>query len=84
MADNGAKKGQHDHFVKIITWFSEPGQCVKSFNLDTDDCNGLSHDCARAVHHALEKLFGNDNASHIVYGQTTDSGGGGTGIYFHR
>ena len=84
MADKGAKKGQHTHFIMIISWFSEPGQCVKYFNLDTDDCDGSSHDCARAVHHALEKLFGNDNASHILYGRTTDSGDGGTGLSFHR
>ena len=28
MADKGAKKGRHTHFVKIISWFSDPGQCI--------------------------------------------------------
>ena len=83
IADKGAKKGAHTHFVKIISWYSKTDACVKSFNLDSDDSDGSSEDCAKAVRHALVKLFGLENVDNILSGQMTNSGGGGTGKSFH-
>ena len=41
-----------------------------------------SEGCAQAVRHALAKLVGEENAEGILFGQMTDSGGGGTGKSF--
>ena len=52
--------------------------------MDTDDSDGSSSDCANAIRHALIKIFGRDNVDFILQCQMTDSGGGGTGLSFHR
>ena len=83
-ADKGAMKGSHTHFVKIISWYSTKSKRIKTFCLDTDDSDGSSSDCANAIRHALIKIFGRDNVDFILQGQMTDSGGGGTGLSFHR
>ena len=84
IADKGAKKLSHAQFVNIIYWYIKTDARVKSFNLDSDAYDGSSEHCAKAVRHALVKLFGPDNVDNILSGQITDSGGGGTGKSFHR
>ena len=83
IADKGAKKGATTHFAKIISWYSKTDARVKSFNIDSDDYDGSSEDCAKAVRHALVKLFGPENVDNIFFVKTTYSGGGGTGKSFH-
>ena len=84
IADKGAKKGATTHFAKIISWYSKTDARVKSFNIDSDDYDGSSEDCAKAVRHALVKLFGPENIDNISSRQMTNSGGGVTGTQFHR
>ena len=84
ISDKGAKKGTHTHFGKIIYWYSKTDDRVKSFNIDLDDSDGSSEDCAKAVRHALVKLFGPENVDNIFSGQMTDSGGGVTGKSVQR
>ena len=66
IADKGAKKGSHTNFVKIISWYIKNDARVKSFNLDSDDSDGSSEDCAKAVRHALVKLFAPENVYTIL------------------
>jgi hypothetical protein len=85
VADKGALKTANAHFVKIICWYSLRDKRIKTFNLDTTDSDGSSLDCALAVLHSLARLFGGiDRVIAIIFGQATDSGGGGTGYSFQR
>ena len=66
IADKGANKGAHTHFVKIVSWYSKTDARVKSFNLDSYDYDGSSEDCSMAVSHELVKLFGPKNVDNIL------------------
>ena len=72
--------GRIGHFVKMLSWWSKEEQRIKLFTLDTDDSYGLSSDCADAVQFSLGKMF--FDVPMVLSGQTTDSGGGGTGNSF--
>lgn len=84
ICDKGAKKGDHTHFVKLLSWYSRRDDRIKTFMIDTDDSDGHSDKCAMAIKHSLVKMFGEENVENILHGQMTDSGGGGTGNSFHR
>jgi hypothetical protein len=77
-------KGPRGNFVKIIAYYSKKEQRVKTFNVDNDEVGGTSEDCATAIKHSMVKLFGEANAVSILWGQCTDSGGGGTGKSFFK
>ena len=83
MCDKGALKTANAHFVKILCWYSKDKHCVRSFNIDTEESDASSHDCGNAINHALKKVLG-DKRNGILYGQNTDSGGGGTGKSLQR
>jgi hypothetical protein len=79
ICDKGAGgKVANAHFVKILSWYSHREQRVKTFNVDTDEAAGKSENAGDAVDHSLTKMFG-DRSKDILYGQATDSGGGGVG-----
>ena len=76
-ADKGNKKGI-GHFVKHLCWWrrDEPG--VKVQLLDVDASGGTSKACAQAMRASINKLREvDDDGTNLLYGQTTDSGGGG-------
>jgi Na+/glutamate symporter len=53
--------------------------------MDSNDTDGTSMACAHAIGHALSQLFGwEENILAILFGQATDSGGGGTGNSFFK
>ena len=53
--------------------------------MDSNDTDGTSMACAHAIQHALSQLFGGqENILAILFGQATDSGGGGTGNSFYK
>jgi hypothetical protein len=86
ICDKGALKTANAHFVKILAWYSSKEQRVKMFLLDTEDTDGHSNECADAIKHSLLKIFGSeDKIIAVLYGQMTDSGGGGVGrsLYVH-
>ncbi len=84
LCDKGAKKTANAHFVKILCWWSTLDKKIKTFNMDSNDTDGTSKACAHAIQHALFQLFGGqDNILAILFGQATDSGGGGIGSSFH-
>jgi hypothetical protein len=84
LCDKGAKKTQNAHFVKILCWWSKLDKTIKTFNMDSNDTDGTSKACAVAIQHSLSQLFGgNENNEQMLWGQATDSGGGGTGNSFH-
>ena len=87
LCDKGAKKTSNSHFVKLLCWWCKADKTVKTFNLDANDTDGTSEKCAKAIRHALQKMFGTGdegNVSKVLYGQATDSGGGGTGYSFQK
>ena len=45
--------------------------------LDLNASGGSTSDCATAVQDSLKKVFGGNDGSFVLWGQTTDSGGGG-------
>ena len=51
---------------------------MKTYLLDVDCTDENSKDIARAIYHSLKRIFA-DNLPVVVFGQCTDSGGGGTG-----
>eukprot|EP00978_Attheya_sp_CCMP212_P006531 scaffold15109_cov63-Attheya_sp.AAC.1 len=75
-------KGGHENFVKIISWYGKKEGRVMTFNLDNDKVGGTSRDCALAIKHSLNAFYGEEDARNSLWGQTTDSGGGGTGVSF--
>jgi hypothetical protein len=86
ICDKGALKTANAHFVKILAWYSKKERRVKMFCLDTEDTDGHSNECADAIKHSLLNFFGSeDSISAVLYGQMTDSGGGGVGksLYLH-
>jgi hypothetical protein len=87
MCDKGAKKTSNSHFVKLLCWWSKTEKTVKTFNLDANNTDGTSEKCAKAIRHALFKMFGGtdeDPLAAVLYGQATDSRGGGTGYSFRK
>jgi hypothetical protein len=51
--------------------------------MDSEDSDGRSTDCATVVLYSLQKFFGVIVVTTgIIQGQTTDSGGGGSGKSF--
>jgi hypothetical protein len=70
--DKGNKKGV-GHFVKVLSWWDEILNRVRTFTLDIDASKGSSSACAEAIDHSLQKLI----AVLLLAGQSTDSGGGG-------
>jgi hypothetical protein len=87
LCDKGAKETANAHFVKILCWWrSTHDKKTKTFsNMDSNDTDGTSKACAaHAIQHALFQLFGGqDNILAILFGQATESGGGGTGSSLH-
>jgi hypothetical protein len=84
LCDKGAKKTANAHFVKIMCWWSTLDKKIRTFNMDSNDTDGTSKACAHAIQHALFQFFGGqDKILAILFGQTTDSGGGRTGSSFH-
>jgi hypothetical protein len=86
LCDKGAKKTTNSHFVELLCWWCDAENTVNTFNLDANDTDGTSEKCAKAIRHALQKMFGRgkENVSQVLYGQATDSGGGGMGVSFHN
>jgi hypothetical protein len=85
LCDKGAKKTASAHFVKILCWWSKLDKKIKTFNMDSKDTDGTSAACAHVIEHALLQLFGGqDNILAMLFGQATDSGGGGTGNSFYK
>jgi len=81
--DKGNKKGI-GHFVKILAWYNATKRVVETQTLDIDAAGGSSIECAKAIRASMNKLKENDNDNiHLLYGQATDSGGGGTLENFH-
>jgi hypothetical protein len=84
MCDKGAKKTTHTHFVKILAWYSKSQQKIKTFNLDCDYSESSSEGCSKGVLHSIQNFFGEGEYENCLFGQITDSGGGGTGRSFHK
>lgn len=80
--DKGNKKGV-GHFVKVLATLNDLGIVVPEL-LDIDASGGTSSECAAAIRASMNKLKLNDeDNTHLLYGQATDSGGGGTLESFH-
>ena len=70
----GNKKGV-GHFVKYLSYWD--GCCVIKELLDLNASGGTSSECAEAISDSLKKVFGGYDGKFLLWGQTTDSGGGG-------
>jgi len=74
--DKGNKKGV-GHFVKALSWWTPTGR-VQVQVLDIDASGGKTGECALAIQASMNKLKSHDDAlTHLLAGQSTDSGGGG-------
>jgi len=83
-SDKGNKKGI-GHFVKMLSNWNREGGVSLSL-LDIDASGGSSKECAAAIQSSMNKLKLEDNANaHLLSGQNTDNGGGGTikNLYKH-
>jgi len=75
--DKGNKKGM-GHFVKVLSWWDQANPSVDLRLIDIDASGGSSEQCALAIQASINKLRKEDDAAtHLLHGQTTDSGGGG-------
>jgi len=81
--DKGNKKGV-GHFVKHLSWWDPRQQDANGLLraqtqlLDIDASRGTSVLCAEAIKASMNKLkLNDDDDTHKLYGQCTDSGGGG-------
>jgi len=76
--DKGNKKGIGQFAKCVSKWNQDGGTNLKL--LDTDAAGGTSAECALAIQASVNKLKNDDTVqdSHLVCGQNTDSGGGGT------
>jgi len=81
--DKGNKKGV-GHFVKHLSWWDPATRDVNGLIkvqtqlLDIDASGGTSIECAKAIQASMNKLKTDDNAAtHHLFGQCADSGGGG-------
>jgi len=77
-------KGGHGNFVKVLSWYNKKEARVTTFNLDNDKVGGTSRDCALAIKHSLIAFYGEEDAKSSLWGQCTDSGGGGIGKSFSK
>jgi len=75
-ADKGNKKG-NKNLSKFICWYDQSEKKVRTFLIDCDCTNESTIDVTAALNHSLRRVFPSD-VSTTVYGQCTDSGGGGT------
>ena len=75
-ADKGNKKG-NKNLAKFICWYDVEAKEVKTLLLDVNCTDENTNEIADAIMHSLKKLFP-DRTSVRLYGQCTDSGGGGT------
>jgi len=74
--DKGNKRGV-SHFIKLLSWWNATGR-VDVQVLDIDGSGGATTDCALAIQASINKLKVNDDdQTHLLAGQSTDSGGGG-------
>jgi len=76
--DKGNKKGV-GHFAKCVSKWNREGS-INLRLLDVNAAGGSSVECAAATQASMNKLKNDetDQDSHLLYGQNTDSGGGGT------
>jgi len=76
--DKGNKKGV-GHFAKCVSSWTRQGQ-INLKLLDIDAAGGASLECAAGIQASMNKLKDDENQpnTHLLYGQNTDSGGGGT------
>ena len=77
--DKGNKKG-NKNLAKYLCWFCVRTERVKTFLLDVDCTDENSADIAKAMKHSLKRIFGDNEETIYLFGQCTDSGGGGTGM----
>ena len=75
--DKGNKKG-NKNLAKYISWYCKDSKRVKTYLLDVNCTDENTDDIANAIKHSLVQTFGIDNIP-TIFGQCTDSGGGGTG-----
>jgi len=75
--DKGNKKGI-GHFCKVMSAWDPINGTVDLDLLDIDASGGTSKDCAKSIQASMNKLKAVDNdQTHLLYGNATDSGGGG-------
>jgi len=75
--DKGNKKGI-GHFVKVLSDWDDENGVVNTQVLDIDASGGKDDECALAIQASMNKLkVEDDSDTHLLYGHTTDSGGGG-------
>jgi hypothetical protein len=87
ICDKGALKTANAHFVKLIAWCNIEEGRIKIFDLDADDSDGTSEQCAEVLKHSIFSFFGPNDEGYVsarLNGQTTDSGGGGTLKSLHQ
>ena len=79
-AESKAKqeKSQGSHFIKMLSHFSHEEGKVLVRLLDADGSGGSSKKCGKAAEFSLERIFEGEKHRHCLFGQCTDSGGGGT------
>ena len=61
-----------------ISWYCKDSKRVKTYLLDVNCTDENNDDIANTIKHSLVQTFGIDNIP-TIFGQCTDSGGGGTG-----
>jgi len=74
--DKGNKRGV-SHFIKLLSCWNAAGRLDVQV-LDIDGSGGTTEACALAIQASMNKLKANDeDTTHLLAGQSTDSGGGG-------
>ena len=71
------KKIGNKNLAKFICWYDIYDHGVKTFLLDVDYTDEDTDEIVGALEHSLRQLFPTDIPV-CIYGQCTDSGGGGT------
>jgi len=75
--DKGNKKGV-GHFAKLLSKWNHDGTLQLQL-LDIDAAGGTSVEAAAGIKVSMDKLKNDEeDNTHLLYGQSTDSGGGGT------
>lgn len=75
--DKGNKKGI-SHFIKILSSWNPDLFKVDTQALGIDGSGGTDVECAATIHSSMNKLkLVDDDATHLLSGDTTDNGGGG-------
>ena len=75
-SDKGNKK-VNKNLAKYICWYDVDTKQVKTFLLDVCCTDKNTNKIANAMAHSLKRIF-HDDVQVKIYGQFTDSGGGGT------